>query len=216
MKTSILIKDLIFFGACAEGYQMESCKLHWKWKYACECDGDMENNLHSYEVCKHQDNLFWSDRFRELGRTIKMGMQQDEITEVVCSVHVKEEDADKLRAMTKDAEDILGEAGMEYYDIFLSKLHAEKECDKLSIVEDHNFYTKAKDWYLKNDMTPLSFEEIKVNSVCKYLAHTLLHQLVHNQEAVIDAKWHPSIAENEEVIFEEHVCQINDRRSRDL
>lgn len=208
MKTNILIKDLIYFGACAEAYHMDTCKIDWTWKYACGCTGDLERSVHGYEVCEHQDNLFWSHRFTELGRTIKMGMQQDEIELVTCHLRVQEEDVDKLRAITHDAQDLLGEVGMEYYDLFLSKIDAEKACDRLSVVEEHSFYTKTKDWYITNDITPISFEEIKHNVICKYLAHRLLQQLIHNKEAVITAEWTPSIGEDEPLLLQEHPIKI--------
>jgi hypothetical protein len=210
MKTNILIKDLIYFGACAEGYQMETCKIDWGWKYACGCDGDLANPIHTYEVCARQDNLFWSHRFTELGRTIKMGMQQDEIIEVTCKLLVKEDDTSKLRAIAAEAEDLLEEFGMEYYDLFVSKIDAEKACERLSVLEEHSFYTRTKDWYLANDVSPLMFEEIKVNVVCKYIAHRMLNQLIHNKEAVIEAKWTPNLGVDEELLFSEHVVKLED------
>jgi hypothetical protein len=210
MKTNILIKDLIYFGACAEGYNMDTCKLVWGWKYACGCDGDLTNPLHSYELCAHQDNLFWSHRFTDLGRTIKMGMQQDEITEVTCKLEVREEDASKLRTISVEAEDLLEDFGMEYYDLFVSKIDAEKACDRLSVMEEHSFYTRTKDWYLANNVTPIMFEEIKVNVVCKYIAQRLLNQLIHNKEAVVEAKWTPNIGDDEELLFSEHVVKLED------
>lgn len=210
MKTNILIKDLIFFGACAEAYHMDSCKLSWAWKYACGCEGNLDKPTHFYDDCAHQDNLFWSERFKSEGRTIKMGMQQDEIEEVVCSVVVSDEDADKLRAITNDAADLLGDEGLEYYDLFIAKIDAEKDCDRLSVLEEHHFYTKTKDWYITNNITPMCFEEIKYNVLCKYIAHRMLHQLVHNREAVIKATWTPTIGQEEPLLFEEHVVKLTE------
>jgi hypothetical protein len=210
MKSNILIKDLICFGAVAEAYSMDTCKLDWNWKYACGCEGNLQNNLHNYEVCEHQDNLFWSERFTSQGRTIKMGMQQDEVVEVKCIVNITEEDVGKLRALTAEAEELLGEDGMEFYDIFLSKVDAMKNCDRLSVVEEHQFYTKTKDWYLKNDMTPIRFEEIKFNTTSKFIAHKLLNQLVHNKEATVHATWFPALNEDEPLLFEEHEVKITE------
>lgn len=214
MKTTILIKDIIYFGAIAEAYHMDSCKTNWSWVFACDCKGSMASSFpHTYEECEHKDNLFWSERYKEEGRTVHMPLREDEVTEVTCSFEVKNEDADKLRCLVRDAEDLLGETGMEYYDIFTAKIKAEEGVEILSVLEEHQFYTQTKDWYLRNDINPITFEEIKVNVVSKYIAERLLHQFGYISRAdvaTISATWFPSMSEDQRLLFEEHVCKIEE------
>jgi len=210
MRHNITIKDLIYFGAVSEAYKMETAKLTWVWKFACGCAGSLENPTHKYDECPFQDNLFWSDRFVELGRTIKMPLQQDEVQELKCKVSVAEIESDKLRALIDEATELLGDVGMEYYDIFMRRIHFERNNARMSVLEEHSFYTQTKDWYINNQMTPLQFEEIKINMSMKYLAKKILEGLEQKEEAVIEAVWTPNITEQEELLFAEHVVQINE------
>lgn len=206
MKQQISIKDLIYFGAIGEAFNITSLKLQWSWKYACGCVGDSLNRAHSYADCLTQENLFWSDRFTELGRTIKMPLMQDEIEVITVKMSIEKEDTDKLLAIIIDAEDILGTIGTEYYDIFVQRMSAK---DRMSLLDDHALYTKTKDWYLENDISPTYFEEIKVNVTAKYLAEILLKKLQLSHLATMEATWTPNINENEELLFSEHVVKID-------
>jgi len=211
MKTNILIKDLIYFGAVAEAYHMESHKLSWTWTYPCGCGGNTEIAYpHTYDTCENKDNLWWAGRYRDTGRTIHMPLQEDEVNEVVCDFEVGENDASKLRALIEEAIDLLGEVGMEYHDIFVAKLKAESGVDILSVLEEHAFYTQTKDWYLRNNITPMYFEEIKINTVSKYISERLLRQLETGKIAKISAKWFPAINQDQRLLFEEHTVKIED------
>ncbi len=86
-----------------------------------------------------------------------MPLQEDECEEVLCELSIGEEDAHKLRALIVEAVDLLGEIGMEYHDIFVAKIKAEVGVDILSVLEEHSFYTRTKDWYLRNNITPIYF-----------------------------------------------------------
>lgn len=210
MRHTITIKDLIYFGAVAEAYKMETAKLSWVWKFPCGCVGSLEKPTHKYDECPFQDNLFWSDRFVELGRTIKMQIQQDEVEELKCKVSVSATESDKLHALIAEATELLGEVGMEYYDIFMKRIHFEKNNSRMTVLEEHSIYTLTKDWYLNNHITPLLFEEIKINMSMKYLSEKLLEILEQKEEAVIEAVWVPNITEGEELLFAEHVVEIKD------
>jgi hypothetical protein len=208
MKHTITIKDLIYFGAIAEAYKMKGLKLEWSWTFPCGCKGDMTNVVHTYADCIYQENLFWSDRFTELGRTIKMALQQDEIDNITCRLRVSDDESEPLQTISDDATDMLGDVGMSYYQIFMSRLEAEKGNSRLSVLEDHHFYSLCKDWYLDNLMTPVLYEELKINVSCKYLAEKLLTMLKDKEEAVLEATWTPNITESEELLFTEHEVQI--------
>ena len=210
MKHTITIKDLIYFGAIADAYKMKGLQLEWSWRFPCGCKGNMSNVIHTYADCTFQENLFWSDRFTELGRTIKMPLQQDEIDNITCRMRVSESESESLQTIANDATDLLGDVGTSYYQIFMSRLEAEKNTSRLSVLEDHHFYTLCKDWYLENQMTPVLYEEVKVNVCCKYLAEKLVAMLENKEEAVLDATWTPNVTEPEELLFAEHVVQITE------
>lgn len=210
MKHTITIKDLIYFGAIAEAYKLKHLKLEWSWKFPCGCKGDMTNVVHTYADCSFQENLFWSDRFTDLGRTIKMALQQDEIDNITCRLLVNKDESEALQTIANDATDLLGDIGMTYYQIFISRLEAEKATSRLSVLEEHHFYSLCKDWYLENRMTPVLYEEIKVNVCCKYLAEKLGTMLEDKEEAVLEAVWTPNITEQEELLFSEHTVQIDE------
>lgn len=211
MKTRLLIKDVIYFGAVAEAYHMDSHKIAWSWTYPCGCKGNTELPYpHTYEICEHKDNLWWADRYKETGRTAYMPLQEDEVEEVLCEFSIGEQDAPKLRALIEEAIELLGEIGMEYHDIFTAKIKAEVGVDILSVLEEHSFYTQTKDWYLRNNITPIYFEEIKVNTVSKYMAERLLLQLEKAKTAHLDAKWFPAINQDQRLLFDEHVVKIEE------
>lgn len=209
MKHNITIKDLIYFGAISEAYKTETLKLEWSWQFGCGCAGNSNAPTHKYDDCAHQDNLFWSDRFTEVGRTIKMPLQQDEVEYVICRLIVREDDADKLRAIIEDAKELLGDLGMEYHDILVAKLKLQ-ESSNVSLLEEHEFYSRAKIWYLSNNMTPLLYEEVKVNVVAKLMSEKLLQQLEKKEEATVEAIWTPNQTEPEELLFKEHTVNISE------
>jgi len=209
MKHTITIKDLIYFGAIADAYKMKGLQLEWSWLFPCGCRGNMTNVVHTYQDCDFQENLFWSDRFTEIGRTIKMPLQQDEIDNITCRMRVNKSESETLHIVANDATDLLGEIGTTYYQIFMSRLEAEK-ANRLSVLEDHHFYTLCKDWYLENRITPVLYEEIKVNVCCKYLAEKLIDMLKDKEEAVLEATWTPNVTETEELLFNEHVVEIKE------
>ena len=59
-------------------------------------------------------------------------------------------------------------------------------------------------------MTPVLYEEVKINVCCKYLAEKLITMLQDKEEAVLDATWTPNATEPEELLFAEHVVQLAD------
>jgi len=189
---------------------MDSAKLLWSWQFPCGCVGNLENPTHKYDDCPKGDDLFWSERFTELGRTIKMPLQQDEILEVKCSIKVRDVESEKLQKLVEEAEELLGETGMEYYDIFIRRLQREQETERLSVLEQHSFYSRAKDWYLENNLSPIHYEEVKINVCMKYLAEKMLASLADKEETVIDAIWTPNCTETEELLFSEHVSKIGE------
>lgn len=157
----------------------------WGWEWGCGCCDNEEKSTqqkHLYQNCEHQDNLFWADRFSESGRTIKMPLQQDEISQVTATLilYVNTDTLELLNDTVNLMLDEVGDVGKAFYDLHFEQT---QKSERLSVLEEHQYFTKTRQLYLEHALTPPIYEEIQLTiGVVNLAKHFIEKALLRNEE----------------------------------